>query len=203
MNYEEKFAQLNQHPICARDYSGEEPTVIRMHAFPDNVHLYDRLVPCLSPPRRVVTFDFLGWGASDKPAGYPYTATNQVRELAAVIKQLLDRVVLVAHDASGPPAIDWALAQPERVAGLVLLNPRLSKIILLDLRKRRHGKDHWVEPLVIPKFCQVEAANSRAAPPHQRLRGRWLVDIGEDRSSASSVLQASLCSLFWAFRFPS
>ena len=32
------------------------------------------------------------------------------------------KVVLVAHDASGPPAIDWALAHPERVAGLVLLN---------------------------------------------------------------------------------
>ena len=26
------------------------------------------------------------------------------------------------HDASGPPAIDWALDHPERVAGLVLLN---------------------------------------------------------------------------------
>jgi pimeloyl-ACP methyl ester carboxylesterase len=31
-------------------------------------------------------------------------------------------VVLVAHDASGSPAIDWALAHPQGVAGLVLLN---------------------------------------------------------------------------------
>jgi pimeloyl-ACP methyl ester carboxylesterase len=123
MNYEEQFVQLHQHRIYAREYSGEEPTIILMHGFPDNVHLYDRLVPHLSPPRRIVTFDFLGWGASDKPVGYPYTATNQVLELAAVVKQLqLERVVLVAHDASGPPAIDWALAQAERVAGLVLLN---------------------------------------------------------------------------------
>jgi pimeloyl-ACP methyl ester carboxylesterase len=49
-----------------------------MHGFPDNVHLYDRLSPYLSPPRRVVLFDFLGWGSSDKPSGYPYTADNQV-----------------------------------------------------------------------------------------------------------------------------
>jgi haloalkane dehalogenase len=123
MNYEEKFVQLHQHRIYAREYAGEEPTIILMHGFPDNVHLYDRLVPHLSPPRRIVTFDFLGWGASDKPVGYPYTATNQGLELAAVVNQLqLGRVVLVAHDASGPPAIDWALAQAERVAGLVLLN---------------------------------------------------------------------------------
>lgn len=123
MNYEERSVQLNQHRIYAREYSGEEPTIILMHGFPDNVHLYDRLIPHLAPPRRVVTFDFLGWGASDKPVGYPYTATNQVLELDAVVKQLqLERVVLVAHDASGPPAIDWALAQAERIAGLVLLN---------------------------------------------------------------------------------
>ena len=123
MKFEEKFVQLNQYRIYARDYPGEEPAIILMHGFPDNVHLYDRLVPRLSPPRRIVAFDFLGWGASDKPVGYPYSAANQGLELDAVVGQLkLDRVVLVAHDASGPPAIDWAIAQPERVAGLVLLN---------------------------------------------------------------------------------
>jgi pimeloyl-ACP methyl ester carboxylesterase len=94
-----------------------------MHGFPDNLHLYDRLTPLLSPPRRVVVFDFLGWGASDKPAGYPYTASNQTGDLDAVISQLrLREVILVAHDASGPPAIDWALDHSEHVAGLVLLN---------------------------------------------------------------------------------
>ena len=94
-----------------------------MHGFPDNLHLYDRLLPYLSPPRRVVAFDFLGWGNSDKPYGYPYTTANQVGDLDAVVTQMgLGPVTLVAHDASGPPAIDWALARPERVAGLVLLN---------------------------------------------------------------------------------
>jgi haloalkane dehalogenase len=75
----------------------------------------------------VVRFDFLGWGRSDKPEEYPYTATNQVGDLAAVIAAIsghLDasQLTLVAHDASGPPAIDWALANPGRVATLVLLN---------------------------------------------------------------------------------
>jgi haloalkane dehalogenase len=120
---QETFVQRNQHRIYVREYPGEEPTIILMHGFPDNRHLYDRLSPYLSPPRRVVAFDFLGWGASDKPPGYPYTATSQVGDLDAVITQLrLQQVLLVAHDASGPPAIDWALGQPERVAGLVLLN---------------------------------------------------------------------------------
>jgi pimeloyl-ACP methyl ester carboxylesterase len=94
-----------------------------MHGFPDNLHLYDRLIPHVWPPRRVVTFDFLGWGDSDKPLGYAYTSKNQLLDLDAVIKQRrLGQVVLVAHDASGPPAIDWALNNSGQLAALVLLN---------------------------------------------------------------------------------
>jgi pimeloyl-ACP methyl ester carboxylesterase len=119
----EVVVRRNGHRIRVRGYAGKEPAIVLMHGFPDNLHLYDRLVPQLTPQRRVVTFDFLGWGDSDKPADYDYTANNQGAELAAVIDGLkLDQIVLVAHDASGPPAIDWALDHPERVAALVLLN---------------------------------------------------------------------------------
>jgi pimeloyl-ACP methyl ester carboxylesterase len=123
MHYDEPIVQLEDHRLYVRDYPGIEPPIILMHGFPDNLHLYDRLVPHLTPTRRVVTFDFLGWGASDKPTAYRHTAANQSVQLDAVIEQLrLEDVVLVAHDASGPPAIDWALAHPERIVGLVLLN---------------------------------------------------------------------------------
>src|SRR4029453_11995671 len=116
MNFTERFVQRDRHRIYAREDPGDEPAIILMHGFPDNLHLYDRLIPYLSPPRRVVTFDFLGWGASDKPLGYPYTAKNQEVDLDNVIGQLkLEQVVLVAHDASGPPAIDWALDHPGQV----------------------------------------------------------------------------------------
>lgn len=123
MNFKEHFVKRDQQRIYVREYLGDEPTIILMHGFPDNHHLYDRLLPCLSPPRRVIAFDFLGWGASDKPANYPYTAKNQEGDLDAVIKELkLGQVVLVAHDASGPPAINWALSHSEDVIALILLN---------------------------------------------------------------------------------
>jgi haloalkane dehalogenase len=101
--------------------------VLLMHGFPDNVHLYDRMLPHLVGRRPVARFDFLGWGRSDKPAGYPYTADSQVGDVTAVADAVAERcgtgqLTLVAHDASGPPAIDWALANLDRVATLVLLN---------------------------------------------------------------------------------
>lgn len=123
IRFTEHLVQRNLHRIYARDYAGEKPTIILLHGFPDNLHLYDRLVPFLAPSRRVVTFDFLGWGASDKPLGYPYTTKHQEADLDTVVKQLqLGQILLVAHDASGPPAIDWALDHPDQVAALVLLN---------------------------------------------------------------------------------
>jgi pimeloyl-ACP methyl ester carboxylesterase len=121
--YREHRVPRGRHHLYARDYPGADPAILLLHGFPDDLHLYDRLLPHLNPPRRVVTFDFLGWGGSDKPTGYRYTAANQTGDLDAVISQLgLDQVTVVVHDASGPPGIDWALEHPQRVAGLVLLN---------------------------------------------------------------------------------
>ena len=132
-----------------------------MHGFPDNLHLYDRLVPHLSPQRRVITFDFLGWGNSDKPAGYPYTSANQVGDLDAVVTQLgLGQVTLVCHDASGPPAIDWALAHAERIAGLVLLNTYYC-----DMPTLRRPEAIWL-------FSTRVVRN--VARPVARMFGNWI-----------------------------
>jgi haloalkane dehalogenase len=110
--------------VYARDYAGSGPAFILMHGFPDNLGIYDALVPHLvAAGRRVVTFDFLGFGRSDKPAAAIYSFANQLEELAAVVDALdLGPCVPVAHDSSGGAAINYALAHPTRVAGVVMLN---------------------------------------------------------------------------------
>jgi len=167
---------------------GSGPPVVLMHGFPDSTHLYDRLVPYLAGRRPIVRFDFLGWGRSDKPAGYPYTATNQAGDLAAVVGALDERLgagplVLVAHDASGPPAIDWALAHPGRVQTLVLLNtyyhwtPALRRppaIALYstpvvraaarDLVRRRPDLDRRLYTWQVGQFIQDPAVRNRLVP---------------------------------------
>ena len=114
--------QRGSHRIHVREQPGDEPAIVLMHGFPDNHHLYDRLVPYLNG-HHVVTFDFLGWGESDKPSKYDYTFANREGDLDAVVKRPgLDRVVLVVHEASGPTGINWALEHPGSVAGIVALN---------------------------------------------------------------------------------
>jgi haloalkane dehalogenase len=121
------LTRADGHNINAREFGiafkGKSPTIVMMHGFPDNQYLYDLLVPLLSNTRHVVTFDFLGWGKSQSPVGQKYPVSVQVEDIRTVMSSLkLDMVDIVVHDLSGHPGIDWALANAEKVAKLVLLN---------------------------------------------------------------------------------
>jgi haloalkane dehalogenase len=110
--------------LYAREYPGAGPAFVAMHGFPDNLHIYDKLIPVLvAAGRHVVVFDFLGFGASDKPDGYDYSFEQQHEDLATVVEFLkLDHVIPVGHDAGGVAAIDYVLSHRDRVSALCLLN---------------------------------------------------------------------------------
>ena len=104
------------------DYPGEDPAIVLMHGFPDDHRIYDKLAPLLSP-RRVVTFDWLGYGRSDRTDMVGSSSDDHGSELKAVLDGLgITRAVLVGHDASGPDVVAFAVAHPDRVAHVVLLN---------------------------------------------------------------------------------
>jgi haloalkane dehalogenase len=100
-----------------------------MHGFPDNLHIWDDLSPYLvASGRRVVTFDFLGFGASDKPAGTAYSFKQQLGDLEAVVEGLgLRKIVPVAHDSSGMATLNYALTHPDGVDSVIMLNSAYSE----------------------------------------------------------------------------
>ena len=125
--YKTSSVPRNDHRLHARIFGTEHadpgPTYMLMHGFQDSLHLYDGISPLLGARRKTIAFDFLGWGGSDKPEGHIYDTPSLIADIDAVVQHFAPtRVVLVAHDASGPPAIEWALKNRERVAALVLLN---------------------------------------------------------------------------------
>ncbi|RWF36886.1 alpha/beta hydrolase [Mesorhizobium sp.] len=115
--------------LYARDYAGAGPAFVLMHGFPDNLHIWDDLVPHLvTSGRRVGTFDFLGFGASDKPAGAAYSFKQQLGDLEAVVEGLdLRTIVPVAHDSSGMATLNYALAHPGSVDSAIMLNSAYSE----------------------------------------------------------------------------
>jgi pimeloyl-ACP methyl ester carboxylesterase len=120
----EHHVPREQGRVYARDYKGADPAFVLMHGFPDNLKIYDDLVPYLvASGRRVVAFDFLGFGASDKPSDASYSFGQQLGDLEALVEVLgLDKIVPVGHDGSGPAAFNFAIEHPDRVASMCILN---------------------------------------------------------------------------------
>jgi pimeloyl-ACP methyl ester carboxylesterase len=122
--FAEHHVPRGQGRVYARDYKGADPAFVLMHGFPDNLHIWDDLIPYLvASGRRVVAFDFLGFGASDKPSGATYSFKQQLGDLDTVVEVLgLGKIVPVAHDASGPAAINFAIEHPDHVVSVCMLN---------------------------------------------------------------------------------
>ena len=85
--FTEHHVQRKHGRVYARAYEGAGPAFVLMHGFPDNLKIYDDLIPYLvAGGRRVVAFDFLGFGASDKSANASYSFEQQLGDLEAVVK---------------------------------------------------------------------------------------------------------------------
>ena len=118
--------------------AGSEPAVVLLHGFGASSTTWLPMVAGLrSWGRRVVAFDRLGFGRSDRPrrpaagpgwgpAASPYRPSLAGRHTLAVLDALgSSPAVLVGHSAGCAAAVLAALEAPERVAGLGLVAPAL------------------------------------------------------------------------------
>jgi pimeloyl-ACP methyl ester carboxylesterase len=102
---------------------GEGATVLMVHGTPTWSFLYRHQIRELSRDHRVVAFDHLGFGLSDKPEHWRYRPRDHAENLRALIDRLgLAEVTLVVHDFGGPIGLSYAIDQPENVRALVLFN---------------------------------------------------------------------------------
>jgi pimeloyl-ACP methyl ester carboxylesterase len=99
--------------------------VVLAHGNPTWGFLYRNFVgPLVEAGHRAIVPDHLGFGRSDKPAGRElYRVPRHVRRLDALLESLdLHDAVVVPDDWGGPISLSWAVAHPERVSGLFILN---------------------------------------------------------------------------------
>lgn len=78
----------------------------------------------LRPTRRAVAFDLRGHGRSESPSDDDYSISSMAADVHAVVDALrIPRFVLVGHSLGGGVALTYAGAHPDRIAGLLLLDP--------------------------------------------------------------------------------
>jgi pimeloyl-ACP methyl ester carboxylesterase len=103
--------------------SGVLPVVF-VHSLAGNSGHWAVQLKHLRRDRRAIAFDLRGHGRSDPPRNGDYTIQAMAGDVAALADSLgLDRFVLVGHSLGGGVALTYAGAHPDRIAGLLLVDP--------------------------------------------------------------------------------
>lgn len=97
--------------------------VIFVHGWTCDSTSWQYQVPAISQQHRVITLDLPGHGQSESPAEGRFSMELFARAVEAVRSEAgIDKAVLVGHSMGTPVVRQYALAYPERVAGLVLVD---------------------------------------------------------------------------------
>lgn len=106
------------------DHGSGDPALLLLHGFTGSSLDWTDVVGDLSTDHRLVTYDQRGHGDSTN-TGDPstYTIDQLTRDLTSVVDQLgLSRFDLLGHSMGGIVAMQYALAHPEALRSLILMD---------------------------------------------------------------------------------
>lgn len=108
------------HYVC----KGTGPLIVLVHGIPGFWFDWRNQLPVLARHFQVVAIDQRGFNRSDQPEGVEnYTVGKLMGDIDAVIKHLgHEKATLVGHDSGGWISWRYAMAHPETIHRLVILN---------------------------------------------------------------------------------
>ncbi|XP_050938935.1 uncharacterized protein LOC103501331 isoform X3 [Cucumis melo] len=119
INYFVSHYQPQQQP-----QSSSSPVVLLVHGFGASIPHWRRNISTLSQYSTVYAIDLLGFGASDKPAGFAYTMETWAELVIDFVDQIIKKPTVLVGNSVGSLACVIAASDSSRnlVRGLVLLN---------------------------------------------------------------------------------
>ncbi len=97
--------------------------IVLLHGTSSSLHTWDGWAQELKAKRRVIRFDLPGIGLTGPPPDADYRIERYVRFIAAMLDELgVPRCVLAGNSFGGQVAWETALAHPERVEKLILVD---------------------------------------------------------------------------------
>lgn len=101
--------------------AGSGDPVVMLHAFTLDTRMWDAQFAALSANYRVIAYDARGFGRSSLPSeGQPYSHIDDLDRLLSHVQ--IERPHLVGASMGGRFALDYAVAHPERLRSLVLID---------------------------------------------------------------------------------
>jgi pimeloyl-ACP methyl ester carboxylesterase len=142
------------------------PTVVLLHGFACSIGWWRDVLPALARDHRVVAFDLLGHGGSEKPKN-GYAMEEQARRVAAALDRLdVRRATVIGHSMGGIVATALREERPALVNALVFLDSapddddsklpftaRLATVPVLGEAIRRVVPDELVRHGLEPAFA--------------------------------------------------
>jgi pimeloyl-ACP methyl ester carboxylesterase len=152
----------------------DAPTILFLHGFPSSSRMFGTLFPLLSDHYHLVAPDYPGFGHSDAPdpALFEYTFDHLAAIIGAFTETIgLKQYTLYMQDYGGPIGFRLAIANPEKVQGMIIQNAvahdeGLSS--LWDTRKAFWRDRSAHEDQLRSNFTSLEATKQRhlGASPH-------------------------------------
>jgi epoxide hydrolase 4 len=131
---------------CVSAGRPDDPMVLFLHGFPARWSTWRRPMMALANAGFfAVAPDLRGYGASDKPAGVPaYSSARVIDDVAAIIRGFgRQKVCVVGHDFGGGVAWGTAMARPDLVSRLAILNSVHPVGFERQMRKWSQVKKSW------------------------------------------------------------
>ncbi|MEE8507573.1 MAG: alpha/beta hydrolase [Myxococcota bacterium] len=105
------------------DWGGEGVPLLLLHGFGNESHIWDDFAPAVAPYYHTLAMDHRGHGDSDWDPKAHYAHEHMVADVEALTEALgIDRLVVIGHSLGGRIATLFADRNPERMAGLVLVD---------------------------------------------------------------------------------
>jgi len=102
---------------------GDGPPLLLCHGNPTWSFLYRDIIVALRDRFRCIAPDYLGFGLSERPAGFGYTIDEHARVVGEFVDHLgLDGYLTMGQDWGGPISMAVAVQRADRVRGIILGN---------------------------------------------------------------------------------
>jgi pimeloyl-ACP methyl ester carboxylesterase len=179
------FIDINGLDIHVKKMGQGEPVFVLLHGFAASLYSWHAVMEPLSQLGTVIAFDRPGFGLSEHPLTWqgqnPYSPETQVELVMGLMDHFgVSNAILIGNSAGGTVSMQIALAYPERVSALILVDPavyrgggvpRFMKHLLATPQMRhlgplftrqilKHGQDliklAWHDPALLPQEMRVD-----------------------------------------------
>jgi pimeloyl-ACP methyl ester carboxylesterase len=137
--------------------------VVFLHSIAGNSAHWNAALEHVRKTRRAVAIDLRAHGHSDSPRNRDYSIAGMVSDVEALVDTLdLRKFVLVGHSMGGGVALTYAGERPDRIAGLLLLDPigDSAQIPEAEVKAFLDGLESNYDSVIQNYWTQIAGSNS-------------------------------------------